>query len=493
MTVTEERSPVGIPCTNYEKMSELWYLIHDLLGGTAAMREAAQTWLPKESAESGSAYNSRLSRAVLYNGYKDTLNKLKNRPFTHPIVLTDIPPEIAYLEHDVDGNNKPLETFIKEVLENLIKYGVAHIYVDHSIVEAVTEGKQVTKADEKELGVRVFLTNIAPPDLIGWQATRTVNATELTQIRVKETVIEPEGTYGDAEVSYIKVYNKTGWESHRQDPDDKDKYILEEEGTHSFGEIPLVTIYANRIGYMTADPPLIDLAWLNLAHWQSYADQKHILHFSRFGLLFGKGLPKKVVQKGSLDIGPTKAILVGEGENTQHADLKYVEHSGKSIESGQKDIIDIECKMRILGDQPLIKDIPDTATAEAIGENRTVSQLQSWIHALERGMIQALKFVCKWRDITPLETMAIGIYSDFEALVAGSGDKEHILKARQSGEISRERYLKEAKRRGVYSQDMDPEVEAEAAGKEDNDELKNLLPDEELIEEGELEEDEDNE
>jgi len=489
MTVTDERSPVAIPSINYEAMAELWVLIHDLLGGTIVMHEAAQKWLPQESAETSSAYNARLQRAVLYNGYKDTLNKLKNRPFTHPITLVDIPVELAYLENDVDGNNKPLETFIKEVLENLIKYGIAHIYVDHSIVEAVTKGKQVTKADEKKLGVRVFLTNIAPPDLIGWQATRTAKSTKLTQIRVKETAVEPDGTYGDKEVSYIKVYTKTGWESHIQDSDNDEKYILEEEGTHSFGKIPLVTIYANRTGFMTADPPLMDLAWLNLSHWQSSADQKNILHFSRFGLLFGKGLPKKVVQKGSLDIGPTKAILIGEGENSQYADLKYVEHSGKSIEAGQKDITDIECKMRILGDQPLIKDIPDTATAERIGENRTVSQLQSWIHALERGMIQALKFACIWREVTPLETMAVEIYSDFEALIAGSGDKEHILKARQSGEISRERYLREAQRRGVYSQDMDPEVEAEAAGKEDNEELENLLP-KETIEEEDLIEDE---
>ncbi|GAH62508.1 unnamed protein product, partial [marine sediment metagenome] len=105
----EEKSPVGIPSISYESMAELWTLIHDLLGGTAAMREAAQTWLPQEPAEGSTAYKARLNRSILYNGYKDTLNKLKNRPFTRPVVAIDFPPDIAYLEHDVDGNNKPLE------------------------------------------------------------------------------------------------------------------------------------------------------------------------------------------------------------------------------------------------------------------------------------------------------------------------------------------------------------------------------------------------
>ena len=476
MVESAEKSPVGIPSVSYESMVELWELIHDLLGGTATMRIAAQKWLPKESAESVSAYSARLNKSVLYNGYKDTLNKLKNRPFTHPVTITDLPKEIAYIEHDVDGNNKPLEIFIKEVLENLIKYGVAYIYVDHTIVEAVVEGESITKADEKNLGVRVYLINIAPPDLIGWQAEKTSKSKELTQIRVKDVVIEPDGDYGDKEVTYINVYTPNSWEKHQQDSENTDKYTKIGSGTHSFGEIPLVTIYANRIGYMIADPPLIDLAWLNVTHWQSYSDQRNILHFSRFGLLFGKGMPKKVVEAGSIELGPTKAILIGD--DSENADLKYVEHTGKSIESGQKDITDIECKMRILGDQPLIKDIPDTATAEAIGENRTISQLQSWIRALERGLMQALKLACKWRDVTPSDTMEVSIYSDFEATILNSQDKELLLKMREAGEITGVTLLREQKRRGVFSLDMDPETEAKQAAEEDANSLKNLLPDE---------------
>jgi len=478
MVQEEIKSPVAIPNDSYDTMAELWELIHDLLGGTQAMRSAGQKWLPIEPAESSTSYNIRLGRSILYNGYRDTLNKLKNRPFTHSITITDLPKEIAYLEDDIDGNGKPLETFLKEVLENLIKYGVAHIFVDHSIVETVIEGKIITKAEEQQLGVRVYLVNISPANLIGWQIQKNEKTTELIQIRIKETVIEPAEDYSNEEANYVNVYFKDKWEIHKQDDENEDKYGLEKQGVYSFGRIPLITIYANRTGNMTADPPLMDLAWLNLAHWQSYSDQRNVLRFSRFGLIFGKGLPEAMVEKGTLEIGPTKAYLCDNPD----ADMKYVEHSGKSIEAGQKDIEDIEQKMRILGNQPMMKELPNTATAERIDEGRTVSQLQSWIKSLERGIKQALELACEWRKVTPPETMGVNIYSDFEAVVLGGTDKELLLKMRQNplgSEITRERFLKEMLRRGVFSQDMDVEEEVNAIENEGVSEIKGSIPGEE--------------
>ena len=42
---------------------------------------------------------------------------------------------------------------------------------------------------------------------------------------------------------------------------------------------------------------MIDLAWLNLAHWQSASDQRHILHVARVPFLFGRGL-----SEGEIDL-----------------------------------------------------------------------------------------------------------------------------------------------------------------------------------------------
>ena len=50
------------------------------------------------------------------------------------------------------------------------------------------------------------------------------------------------------------------------------QYELVESGDFSLGQIPLVTIYANKTDTMTSKPPLLDIAHLNLAHYQRQAD-----------------------------------------------------------------------------------------------------------------------------------------------------------------------------------------------------------------------------
>ena len=495
---TGDTSPVAVPCIGYEQMSSSWSLILDLLDGTQAMRAAGTTWLPQEPSEEDDAYNARLGRSILYNGYKDTLNKLKNRPFTVPVKITDLPASLEYLEDDVDGMGTSMSDFIREILANLIKFGIAHIYVDHSKVTIdqpdSEEKRKPTIAEETAAGARVFFTSVSPVDLIGWQTQKVENSSvqDLTQIRIQETSIEADGDYGDGEVDYVTVYNKDDWERHQKlDPEKNDSYQKVEDGPSTLGKIPLVTIYASKDGYMTAEAPLMDLAWLNLAHWQSYSDQRNILKFSRFGLLFGKGFSPAQVKSGKIVVGPRRAVLT----NSTEAELKYVEPSGKGIEAGQWDLGDIEEKMRVLGNQPTVKDIPTTATENRNDESRTVSQLQTWVGATERGMVAALKLAAEWRGVEPSEEMAIDIYSDFEATILGGSDKELLLKTREAGEITRERHLREQQRRGVYSQDMDPEEEARlAAAEKQADEailMKDLMPDGDVIEDEDEDEDDD--
>ena len=445
------------------------------------MRAAGEKWLPKEPREDG--YTQRLNRSILYNGYRDTLGKLANRPFAHPISFTDLPEQLEYLKEDVDATGKSFETFAKEILTDLINYGIAHIFVDHSELSEITDGVVLTKADEERLGARVLLNVIHPPNLIGWQTEIVNKQIKLTQIRIRETITESAGEYGDVDINYVKLYTETGWEIYKEVIPENDKeeitWVLQDSGEHTFGRISLVTIYANRTGFMMAEPALMDLAWLNLAHWQSYSDQRNILRLSRFGLLFGAGFPKEMIGN-SLGVGPSKAFLTSNPQ----ASLKYVEHTGGSIEAGRKDIEDIEIKMEILGQQPLMRTAPlSTATAKRIDESRNVSQLQSWIRGLEKGLLQVIKMAGEWRKIEIPKTTKIDIFSDFEVAIYGATDKELLLKIRMEGEITRATFLREEQRRGVLSGEMDPEAEAEAAEQENVNGLKKLVEDEGLEDE----------
>lgn len=469
-----ERNPVAVPCTGYENMSEKWDMLHDLIGGTKAMREAGEKWLPKEPGESITKYDARLNRSILYNGYSDTLDKLSNKPFSHAMTVTELPEELNYLLEDVDTTGKSLESLTQEILYNLMEYGVVHLFVDHSVVEPVANGETATKADEDRMGARVIITCVSATSLIGWrtEVDEITKQVKLTQIRMFETKMEPDGEYGDAERHYIRVIGIDYWELWQQDEKEKDLWVRISKGTHTFGSVPLITLYANRTGFMTADPPLEDLAWMNIIHWQSYSDQRNILRLSRFGILFGKGLPKSWSEKTDIEIGPTRSFFADD----PNADMKFVEHTGKSIESGQKDVEDIEQKMEVLGNMPMVKQQKKLATSVRLDSDRNSSQLQAWIRGTERGLRDTFGLACQWRAIDVPEELTIDIYSEFEVAMLGSSDKEFILKTRQAGELSQETFLKEIKRRGALADSVEVQDEIDRLANEAENEISSFLP-----------------
>ena len=60
---------VATPNAASMAMAQDWTLIHDLMGGTRAMRSAGEKWLPREPGESPEAYRIRLGRTYLFNGF----------------------------------------------------------------------------------------------------------------------------------------------------------------------------------------------------------------------------------------------------------------------------------------------------------------------------------------------------------------------------------------------------------------------------------------
>ncbi|MGT3256396.1 DUF4055 domain-containing protein, partial [Yersinia enterocolitica] len=76
-----------------------------------------------------------------------------------------------------------------------------------------------------------------------------------------------------------------------------------------------------QIGFMRGTPPLIDLAMLNIKHWQSQSEQDNILHVARVPLLSVFGLE----DKEELTVGASVATRF---DDRTKQGLEYTEHSG---------------------------------------------------------------------------------------------------------------------------------------------------------------------
>lgn len=79
---------------------------------------------------------------------------------------------------------------------------------------------------------------------------------------------------------------------------------------------------------MRGSPPLLNLALLNIKHWQSQSEQDNILHVARVPLLVAYGL----ADGETLTIGSSSATRF---DDRQRQGLEYVEHTGAAIEAGK--------------------------------------------------------------------------------------------------------------------------------------------------------------
>jgi hypothetical protein len=438
-------------------MNVKWRLIDDLCAGTQAMRDRGVEWLPRETKENVRDWESRRDRSILYSALSDTIDKTAARPFSKPVSLQEedrLPESLQGIRDDADLAGSSLTEFGRSVFIDGLKYGKAHILVDFPPI-----GRTLRLSEERAFRVRPYFCRICPTDLIAWQSERGNNGVEfLTQVRIKETRIEPEGDYGEQEVEYVRVYTPEGWSLQRK-ADSGTDWVVQEDGSQSLGKVPLVTIYFDRAGFMESNPSFEDLSWLNLAHWQSYSDQRNLLRVARVPILSATGLNKDEFGQG-LTVGPSNLLK----STNPDAKFGYVEHSGAALGAGAEDIRALEERMEVLGLQPLISRSGGvTATAKSMDEARSESNIQAWIRSTEHGLWGAYELAAEWIGSELDEEFSVDIYSDFGLTMKSKDDMDTLSSMYAQGIITAETLLYEAKRRGVVNEMVDVDEEVQAA------------------------------
>lgn len=440
----------------YQEMESYWHKIHALKGGTEGMRAASTRFLPKEEAESEEAYRVRLNKTFLYEMYTDTVNKIVSKPFSRKVEIgsedESFLRDFYWIQSDVDRAGSDVDTWIREVFEAAVDYGLTHVLVDYPIVPA-----GATLADERRIGARPNWVHIKPPMLIGWEYEGEGSNSILTRIRILEEKTETKDDFTEVTVQYVKIYTRQDVQVYRRALGETTPWVAmftDAEGNprpqqHTFGEIPLLTLYFRRTGFLRGLPAMNGLANLNIEHWQSSSDQRTVLTVARFGILFGKALddsdnpgqPKK-----NIVIGPKRLVTATNPE----ADLKYVEHTGAAIQAGERDLANIQQRGEVLGLQPFIqRSGSETATSKVLHEQKTESAIHTWIRATEHLLDSCFRASAKWMKKSLPEDLNISIFSDFGISLGAETDYRVLLDLFMGGAIDGETLLIEVKRRGL--------------------------------------------
>ncbi len=411
-----------------------WELTKALRGGTKAMRAAGKRYLPQWPKEKEAWYKDRLNSSTLLPAYDQTVKNLTARVFAQPIQVKEgLDATIAEQLENIDLRGNALQVWAKEWFEESLSDGMGHVLVDYPRADGIKTVEQ-----EKAAGVRPYAVFISPRQVIGWRVEYPNGHEKLMQFRYYETVEEPDGLFAVKEIKQIRVLEPGKWSTYRKN--DKNEWLLHDEGVTSIDVIPLVTFYTGRMGTLQAQPPLLDLAHLNVKHWQSQSDQDNILHIARVPVLALIGADTNT----KVEIGGNTAMKIPLG-----GDAKYVEHGGKAIEAGRDSLKDLLDEMRMTGAKLLHKEIATVKTVAQSEEDNAESKslLQMMAEQFEDAIQQVIDLFGKWQK---KEVNAdVEVKGNFDADFQPLETMKFLLDMAKVGKLSNETLFKEAKRRGM--------------------------------------------
>ena len=406
------------------EMMKGWEIMKAVTLGTEYLRENSEAFLPLEPREDYTAYLARVNRAVFSPYTQRLVRAATGLILRKPITLSGDPYWTDVFAKDVDGCGSDLDEYARRVLVCALTYGHSHTLVDFPAPRGAK-----SLAEERAQNRRPYWIEVEPANIYGWRLDRVVNYGNLIQVRIGEKAIVPDGDFGEKVYDQIRVIEPGKYRIFRQKEQTKDMYVegmansgrfdvpieakdyeLVESGDFSLGEIPLATVYAGKTDTLTSKPPLLDIAYLNLSHFQRQADLIHSLHVASQPTL---------VLEGWDDQMKDMAISVNYAMATQPGiKVYYVEPASSAFEAQSAEIEELQRQMATLGISTLSqqKFVAETADARRLDRIDTNSMLSMVSLDLEQKLQKAFVLSAEYLGLEPPE-IKINRDLDIERLI----------------------------------------------------------------------------
>ncbi|MEE7478439.1 DUF4055 domain-containing protein [Methylobacterium hispanicum] len=458
---------VGASSSAYLAMEADWRTIEAILTGIDAIRAAGETYLPKFNAETDEGYKRRLASAPWRPEFADALAALSAKPFGKEVAVQGETSERlrAFCE-DVDTLGNNLHVFARETFERGVAFGFDAIFVDH---QPMREG--ATRAEEQAAGARPYWIHVRAQDILALYTELRRGKTIVSHVRFREVSVERDG-YTEVTVTRVRVLEPGRWEIWKQTDKGFEK---EDEGTFAnVAEVPFVLFAPGQRDGSRIRPPLRHLAALQIELYRALSRLEEILTFVGFPMLCANGMmpptetdPATGKQVSApIAIGPGVVLFAPpSGDAGGTPSWTFVQPDPDNLKEAAAHVRTIIEDMRRLGLQPAVQRSGTiTATATATETAKAHSVVESWASALKDALERALEFTAQFYREEP--TAEVFVHTDFGVDIDGTTDMAELLKARVAGEIARETYWDELRRRGKLGPQFDPLREAELLDEE---------------------------
>jgi hypothetical protein len=420
-----------------------WAVMAAVTRGTNYLRDLSETYLPQEPREDEDAYQTRVDRSVL-SPYTSRLIETAAGAILRKPIHIEGDQYWLDLAQNIDGLGSNINEYARRALVSSLTYGHSAILVDYPAAAAV-----LNLAEERALGRRPYFVHVDAPQIWGWRKEPVTN--RLLQVRIHDYDVRPLNDFGEEQVEEMRVIYPGRYDLYTLG---QDVVEFTSSGGYSLTEIPLVPIYSNRRGLLISQPPLLDIANLNITHYQRQADLIHALHIAAMPTLVLEGWDDTT---GSATMGVNYAIAMQPGNKAY-----YVQADATSFDAQMAELESLASQMSTLGVTKLFgqKFVAESAEAKRIDQAQSNSVLSIISQELESALNQAFAFAAEYVGMEPPE---ITIDRDFDYYRLIGQDVAVLSQLNASGKISDAMLLEILRRGEVLPDNINIEDELEAS------------------------------
>lgn len=471
-------------CTSsdHDAMRDYWCMVDAILGGAPTMRKGGVKYLPQYPNETEADYKVRLGNAPFTNIYGDSSKSLASKPFAKEMKLKDgVSDQYTKLAENIDGQGNSLHVFGAEVFKRGLDKGISWVLVDYTKARPVADGRPLSKAEEAQQGLRPYWVDVPAERLLAVYSDFIGGREVVYHARIREDLTSVDG-FEETCIERVRVLerqrivdaagNTTGyaaptWTLYEaatgSDTRKSEAWHIVGSGPITVGVIPLVPFISGsrRGSSWKVDPPLRDVAFLQVEEYQQESNLKYIMEMTCFPMLSGNGVtpPKDNI----VPVGPKAVLFAPMGADGNFGNWGFIEPSAESIQKVMDRLDKTQTAMRDLAAQPMMQ-----ANLTVVMSNQQAvkanSQIQAWAFKFKDAMEQCWKLTAMWLNSS--DEPEVEIHTDFSIDFQDSAEMQQLNTAQTNGVVSKKLLFSEYQRRGMISENANFDKDQEEVAKD---------------------------
>jgi hypothetical protein len=210
--------------------------------------------------------------------------------------------------------------------------------------------------------------------------------------------------------------------------------MLVETGRTSLKEIPLAFTYSDKKAALISEPPLLDVGYINLAHYRLQSQHLNALQVAGFPILQLKGWDSQD-QKLQVDVSKALAFPPDAG-----AGASYVEPSNAAFQAYMDELEALanQCSnlgITILAQQKMVAEAAKKAQLDRADTNSMMANISL---DLEQSLQKAINMAADYAGVEP---PVVGLSRDFDTQRMDSAEMGSVVQLFNAGIIDQETAL----------------------------------------------------